>query len=130
MTGRLINQFSVATAGANMPLESLSGGNIQKIVLARELEGDPDLLIASQPTRGVDVGAIEFIHQQLILLRENMHGILLISADLDEILSLSDRILVMYEGAIIGEIAGADATEKTVGLLMAGALNEADTLVP
>ena len=130
MAGRLINQFSVATAGTNMPLESLSGGNIQKIILARELEGDPDLLIASQPTRGVDVGAIEFIHQQLILLRENMHGILLISADLDEILSLSDRILVMYEGAIIGEIAGADATEKAVGLLMAGALNEADTMVP
>ena len=129
MAGRLINQFSVATAGTNMPLESLSGGNIQKIVLARELEGDPDLLIASQPTRGVDVGAIEFIHQQLILLRENMHGILLISADLDEILSLSDRILVMYEGAIVGEIAGADATEKIVGLLMAGAHNEADTMV-
>jgi simple sugar transport system ATP-binding protein len=129
MAGRLINQFSVATAGTNIPLESLSGGNIQKIVLAREFEGDPDLLIASQPTRGVDVGAIEFIHQQLILLRENMHGILLISADLDEILSLSDRILVMYEGAIVGEIAGADATEKTVGLLMAGAHNDADTMV-
>ena len=129
MAGRLINQFSVATAGTDLPLESLSGGNIQKIVLARELEGDPDLLIASQPTRGIDVGAIEFIHQQLILLRENMHAILLISADLDEILSLSDRILVMYEGAIIGEIAGADATEKTVGLLMAGARHEADTTV-
>ena len=130
MASRLINQFSVATTGSNMPLESLSGGNIQKIVLARELEGDPDLLIASQPTRGVDVGAIEFIHQQLILLRENMHGILLISADLDEILSLSDRILVMYEGAIVGEVTGTDANEKTVGLLMAGAHNDTNTMVP
>jgi simple sugar transport system ATP-binding protein len=130
LAGRLINRFNVATVDTNMPLESLSGGNIQKVVLARELEGDPDLLIASQPTRGVDVGAIEFIHQQLILLRDSMHGILLISADLDEILSLSDRILVMYEGAFIGEIAGKDATEEKIGLLMAGAHDDAATMVP
>src|SRR5215217_4378692 len=98
---------------------SLSGGNQQKAVLARELSGDPGVLIAAQPTRGVDVGAIEFIHRQLLKQRSEGKAILLISLELEEIRSLSDRILVIYAGRIVGEV-GPDATDEELGLLMAG----------
>ena len=98
---------------------SLSGGNQQKAVLARELSGDPGIIIASQPTRGVDVGAIEFIHSQLLEQRSEGKAILLISLELEEIRSLSDRIVVIYAGKIVGEV-GPDATDEQLGLLMAG----------
>ena len=93
------------------PIKELSGGNIQKAILARVLHEEPVLLIAAQPTRGVDVGAIEYIHQEIIRLRDQGNGVLLISAELDEIIGLSDRILVMFEGSIVGELAGAEASE-------------------
>ena len=97
-----------------------SGGNAQKIVVAREMSRDPKILIASQPTRGVDIGAIEFIHDQIVAARDKGLGVLLVSADLGEVMSLSDRILVMYEGEIVGEMLQADATEEKLGLLMGG----------
>jgi simple sugar transport system ATP-binding protein len=98
---------------------SLSGGNQQKAILARELSGDPGVIIASQPTRGVDVGAIEFIHRQLLEQRSEGKAILLISLELEEVRSLSDRIVVIYAGRIVGEV-GPDATDEELGLLMAG----------
>jgi simple sugar transport system ATP-binding protein len=97
-----------------------SGGNQQKIVLAREMERNPDLLLVGQPTRGVDIGAIEFIHKQLIAMRDAGKAILLVSVELDEIMSLADRILVMFDGMIVGETSQGEATEQALGLLMAG----------
>lgn len=99
---------------------NFSGGNQQKLVLAREISTEPALLLVGQPTRGVDIGAIEFIHQQLIELRNRGCCILLVSVELEEIMSLSDRILVMNDGGIVGEVARADADEKTLGMMMAG----------
>ena len=99
---------------------AFSGGNQQKIVLAREMDRHPDLLLVGQPTRGVDIGAIEFIHRRLVALRDAGKGVLLVSVELDEILALADRILVMHDGHIAGEVAGAAATEGAIGLLMAG----------
>ena len=99
---------------------SLSGGNQQKAILARELSGDPGVVIAAQPTRGVDVGAIEFIHRQLLEQRERGKAILLISLELEEVRSLSDRIVVMYDGRIVGEVSAEEATDEKLGLLMAG----------
>ena len=100
--------------------DTFSGGNQQKIIVARELDRDPDVLLIGQPTRGLDIGAIEFIHRRLILLRDRGMAILLVSVELDEIIALSDRVLVMFGGAVAGEVAGADATEQTIGPLMAG----------
>lgn len=99
---------------------SLSGGNLQKLIIAREMYRKPQLLVAAQPTRGVDIGATEFIHKQIVEQRDNGSGVLLFSNELSEILSLSDRILVMYRGKIIGEIDQAHATEEMLGLWMAG----------
>ena len=99
---------------------SFSGGNQQKLVLAREMEHDPDLLLVGQPTRGVDIGAIEFIHKRLIEMRDRGKAVLLVSVELDEIRSLADRILVMFDGTITGELEGEDADERRIGLLMAG----------
>jgi len=98
---------------------SLSGGNQQKAILAREFSGDPGVVIAAQPTRGVDVGAIEFIHRQLLIQRGEGKAILLISLELEEVRALSDRILVIHDGRISGEV-GPDATDEQLGLLMAG----------
>src|SRR5690606_27340923 len=100
---------------------NFSGGNQQKIVLAREMERDPDVLIVGQPTRGVDIGAIEFIHNQIIKMRDAGKAILLVSVELDEIRSLSDRILVLFDGQIVGEADPATANEQELGLLMTGA---------
>ncbi|TGR62061.1 heme ABC transporter ATP-binding protein, partial [Mesorhizobium sp. M2D.F.Ca.ET.223.01.1.1] len=97
---------------------NFSGGNQQKIVLAREMEQDPGVLIVGQPTRGVDVGAIEFIHKRLIAMRDQGKAVLVVSVELDEIRSLSDRILVMFAGRVVGE-RGPEATEGELGLLMA-----------
>ncbi len=117
---RLIERFDIKIASADTAVGTLSGGNLQKIVTARELAHDAPVLIAEQPTRGVDVGAIAFIHAELLRERERGHGVLLVSAELSEILALADRILVMYEGRIVAEFARATADEATLGLYMAG----------
>ena len=117
----LIKRFDIRTPSPKTSGGSLSGGNQQKMIVARELGGRPvKLLIASQPTRGVDVGSIEFIHQQIIAQRDAGVAVLLVSAELDEILALSDRIAVMFEGRIIDIIDAAQATREALGLLMAG----------
>jgi len=116
----LVKEFNVKTPQLETPIKNLSGGNIQKLIMARELSRDPKLLIAAQPTRGVDVGATEFIHQRLLEQRSAGKAILLISEDLDEIRSLSDRIAVMYEGKIMGVVDRCHATVEGIGLMMAG----------
>lgn len=116
---RLLSDFAVKAAGLEASAASLSGGNQQKLIIARELSRDPDIVLACQPTRGVDVGAIEYIHTRLMELRQAGKAVLLISAELDEIRTLSDRILVMYEGRIVAERA-AGCDENELGLLMAG----------
>jgi simple sugar transport system ATP-binding protein len=109
---------------------NLSGGNQQKMVVAREFHRRPRLLIASQPTRGIDVGSIEFIHQRIIQQRDEGAAVLLVSAELDEIMALSDRIAVMYKGQIIDTLPAATATREELGLLMAGVKGEAAQAVP
>ena len=99
----------------------MSGGNQQKVIVAREIEKDPELLIAVQPTRGLDVGAIEYIHKQIVAQRDAGKGVLLVSLELEEVMDVSDRILVMYEGEIVGELNPKTATEDELGLYMAGA---------
>ena len=117
---RQMNEFDVRPADPLLRCDGFSGGNQQKIIVARELDRDPDVLLIGQPTRGLDIGAIESIHRRLIALRDQGKAILLVSVELDEIMSLSDRILVLFDGAIAGEVAGAAATEQTLGALMAG----------
>jgi simple sugar transport system ATP-binding protein len=114
-----IEKYDIRPPNPNLKTANFSGGNQQKIVLAREMEQDPGVLVVGQPTRGVDVGAIEFIHKRLIDMRDQGKAVLLVSVELDEIRSLSDRILVMFDGRIVGE-RGPDATEGELGLLMAG----------
>ena len=128
---RLIHAFDIRGATPQTPARSLSGGNQQKIVLAREIDGKPRVLIAAQPTRGLDIGAIQFVHQQLLEQRDHGVGILLISAELDEILALSDRVAVLYEGRIVGTFNATDATEERLGVLMTGGtLEEAPIAAP
>ena len=115
----LIKEFDVRGGGPMTPAGGLSGGNQQKLVLAREIDRDPKVLIAAQPTRGLDVGAIEFVHRRLVEERDEGRGILLVSLELEEILSLSDRILVMYEGEIVAEFPPT-ATEEELGVAMTG----------
>jgi ABC-type uncharacterized transport system ATPase subunit len=117
---RWMRGYDVRPDDAELRAGSFSGGNQQKLVLARELEHDPDLLLVGQPTRGVDIGAIEFIHRRLIAMRDQGKAVLLVSVELDEIMSLADRILVMFDGTITGELAAAEADERRIGLLMAG----------
>ncbi len=117
---RLIEAFQVKTPSRDTPAMSLSGGNIQKVVLARELSRQPRVLIAAQPTRGVDIGASEFVHAQLMEQRQKGAAILLISEDLDEVMALSDRIAVIYEGQIMDIVDASGATAGQLGLLMAG----------
>ena len=119
-TEEKMKRFDVRPPNPKLTAKNFSGGNQQKIVLAREIERNPDLLLVGQPTRGVDIGAIEFIHQQIVALRDQGKAILLISVELDEILSLSDRVLVMFDGEIMGERQPAKTNEKELGLLMAG----------
>ena len=116
----------VKTPNIETPTSSLSGGNIQKVILARELSASPTVLLACQPTRGVDIGAAEYIHNRLIEQREMGTATLLISEDLDEVLGLSDRIAVMYEGQVIAIVDGEDAERNQVGLLMAGITESAE----
>jgi simple sugar transport system ATP-binding protein len=112
--------YDIRPADGALATAAYSGGNQQKIVLARELDRHPDLLLVGQPTRGVDIGAIEFIHRRLVALRDAGQAVLLVSVELDEILALADRILVMHGGRIVGEVPGATATERELGLMMAG----------
>jgi len=121
-TKQLIDRFQIKTPSHKTLVKSLSGGNIQKIVLARELSRKPRTIVAAQPTRGLDIGAAEYVREQLILQRNEGTAVLLISEDLDEIFALSDRIAVIYEGKIMGVLSRAEATKEKVGLLMAGVL--------
>jgi len=116
---RLIQEFDIRTPSSTTPARTLSGGNQQKIIIAREMATEPRVLLAAQPTRGVDIGAIEFIHRRLIAERDGGAAILLVSAELDEVRSLSDRIAVMYEGRIVS-VEPPDAPEERLGLLMTG----------
>jgi simple sugar transport system ATP-binding protein len=116
----LVDLFAIKTPSLDTPIKNLSGGNIQKLILARELSRRPKILIAAQPTRGVDIGATEYIHKRLLEQRQLGTAILLISEDLDEIRALSDRIAVMYEGRIMGILERSKATVEQIGLMMAG----------
>ncbi|HSE82873.1 MAG TPA: ABC transporter ATP-binding protein [Gaiellaceae bacterium] len=116
---RLLTEFDVRGGGPQTPAAALSGGNQQKVVVAREVSRDPSVLVAAQPTRGLDVGAIEFVHRRLVAEQDEGRGILLVSFELDEILSLSDRILVLYEGRIVAEY-GRDVSEEELGIAMTG----------
>ena len=116
----LVEKFDVRPNNINTNVMSLSGGNQQKVIIAREIANNPDVLIASQPTRGLDVGAIEFIHKYLVDLRNNNKAVLLISFELDEVMDLSDRILVIYDGKIVGEKHPDETDEFEIGRLMAG----------
>ncbi|WP_282021631.1 ABC transporter ATP-binding protein [Ruegeria faecimaris] len=120
-----IEKFDVRPPNPWLSAKSFSGGNQQKIVVAREIERNPDLLLVGQPTRGVDIGAIEFIHKQIVDLRDQGKAILLVSVELEEIFSLSDRIAVMFDGHIMGERLPHETDEKELGLLMAGVAGEA-----
>ena len=115
-----LRRFDVRTSNIQLPVSSLSGGNLQKLIIAREMFLDPSLLIAAQPTRGVDIGASQFIHQSLIEMRNKGKGVLLVSYELSEIMSLSDRIFVLYNGSIVAETTPQDTTEEELGLFMAG----------
>ena len=118
----LIEKFDVRSGqGAITTARSMSGGNQQKAIVARELDRDKDLIIAVQPTRGLDVGAIEYIHGQIVAQRDAGKAVLLVSLELDEVMNLSDRILVMYEGEIVGELDPKKTTVQELGLYMAGA---------
>jgi general nucleoside transport system ATP-binding protein len=117
---RLVAEYDVRTPNIMTPVKNLSGGNQQKVIVARELGRPVKLIIASQPTRGLDVGSIEYIHAQLIESRDAGVAVLMISAELDELLALSDRIIVISEGQIMGTVAAADATKEQLGLMMAG----------
>lgn len=118
----MIEKFDIRSGqGKNTIVRSMSGGNQQKAILAREIDRDPDLLIAVQPTRGLDVGAIEYIHKQLVEQRNKGKGVLLVSLELDEVMNVSDRILVIYEGALVADVNPKDVTFQDLGLYMSGA---------
>ena len=121
---RLIEEFDVRTPSSEVPASNLSGGNQQKVIVAREFSRDVDLVIASQPTRGVDVGSIEFIHERIVLERDQGAAVLIVSTELDEVMALSDRILVMFGGRIVAEREPANTTNAELGLYMAGSSSE------
>jgi simple sugar transport system ATP-binding protein len=119
-TDEVIREYDIRYSGRNMPVSTLSGGNLQKVILAREIGSDCRLLIAMHPTRGLDVGAIEFVHEKLLEARAKGTAILLISSELEEILALSDRVLVMSGGAFSGELTRENITAENIGMLMGG----------
>ncbi len=118
--GSLVEQYDVRTPGIHVPVSTLSGGNQQKVIVAREFDRDVRLVIASQPTRGIDVGSIEYIHDQIVAKRDAGAAVLVVSSELDEVLALSDRILVLFHGKIAGEFS-PDADITDIGLAMLGA---------
>jgi len=118
---RLVREYDVRPPNIALPARALSGGNQQKLIVAREFDIKPRLLLVAQPTRGVDIGATEFIHRKLIELRDAGGAVLLVSAELDEVLSLSDRVIVIYEGRIVGEVDPKTVSEEQIGLMMTGA---------
>jgi simple sugar transport system ATP-binding protein len=121
---KLIKDFDIRTPDALTPVSNLSGGNQQKVIIARELSRPIHFLVASQPTRGLDVGSIEYIHKRIVQKRDEACAVLLVSPELDEIMELSDRIAVMYRGKIIADVPNKDITKEQVGLMMAGVLPE------
>jgi simple sugar transport system ATP-binding protein len=127
---QIVNAFQVKSAHVGEEIKTLSGGNLQKVVLGRELSGSPKFIIANQPTRGLDVGSIEFVHKTLVEERDKGAAILLVSVELDEILSLSDRIAVMFGGRIMGILDAKDANEQDIGILMAGGSLEREQVAP
>jgi simple sugar transport system ATP-binding protein len=120
MATRLVKDFDVRTPGIDTMVRSMSGGNQQKVIIAREIDRDPQVLIAAQPTRGLDVGAIEFVHKQLIAQRDQGKAVLLVSFELEEIINVADRILVLFRGQIVGETTPETTTDQELGLMMAG----------
>lgn len=122
---RLVEEYDVRTPGIDVLVSTLSGGNQQKVIVAREFDRDVRLVIASQPTRGIDVGSIEYIHSRIIKERDAGAAVLIVSSELDEIMALSDRILVMFEGRIVAEFQGSVSTTE-VGLAMLGGRDEAE----
>ncbi len=117
---KLIEEFDVRTPSSEVPASNLSGGNQQKVIVAREFSRDVDLVIAAQPTRGVDVGSIEFIHERIVSERDSGAAVLIVSTELDEVMALSDRILVMFDGRIVAEKDPKQTTNAELGLYMAG----------
>ncbi len=122
---QLTDDFAVKTPDVDTPARNLSGGNIQKLILARELSGHPNVLLVAQPTRGIDVGSAQYIHERLVEQRNSGTAVLVISEDLDEVMTISDRIVVMYEGRIIGSVDPHTSTREAIGLLMAGIASDA-----
>lgn len=120
MTKEILSDYDVRYSDLSENVGALSGGNQQKLIIARELSRNPSLLIAVNPTRGLDVGAVEFIHSQILKAREMGNAILLISYELEEVQQLSDRIAVIHDGTIVGQAKNEDLTESEIGLLMAG----------
>jgi len=116
----IIRNFDVRPPVASLPAKALSGGNQQKLIIGREFELNPKLLLVSQPTRGVDIGAIEFIHRMLIALRDGGSAILLVSAELEEVTALADRLLIIREGKIVGEVDPKQTSVEDIGLMMTG----------
>ncbi|MBR5127621.1 MAG: heme ABC transporter ATP-binding protein, partial [Roseburia sp.] len=126
---RLIEQYDVRSGQGPITISrSMSGGNQQKAIIAREIDKNPEVLIAVQPTRGLDVGAIEYIHKQLVAQRDAGKAVLLVSLELDEVMDVPDRILVMYEGEIVGEFDPKTTTQEELGLYMAGAKKDEVTV--
>lgn len=121
---RIIAEYDVRTPSEYTEARALSGGNQQKAIIGREVDRNPDLLIAAQPTRGLDVGAIEFVHKRLIEQRDSGKAVLLISFELDEIINVSDKIAVIFEGSIIAIVDPKETTEQELGLLMAGSTQQ------
>ena len=117
---RMREKYDIRCVSVAQESRNLSGGNQQKVILARELESRPDLLVAVHPTRGLDIGATRFVHDTVIAARDAGCGVLLISADFDEILEMSDRIVVMFEGAVMGEFSGVDPPVEQISVAMAG----------
>ena len=121
---QFVEEFDIRIGDIDGNISSLSGGNAQKVIIARELSAHPKLLIACQPTRGVDIGSIEFIHKQILKFRDEGNAVVLVSSELSEILSLSDRVIVIYKGQISGEICPKEVSTAAIGLLMAGISSE------
>jgi simple sugar transport system ATP-binding protein len=117
---RQLKDFSIQAGSREAKISTLSGGNQQKVILAREFSRRPEIMIAVQPTRGLDIAAAQFVHEQLLAAREANTGVLLISTELDEIMEMSDRIAVFFEGRIVGVLDSATATREQVGLMMVG----------